>query len=159
MPVSCGLLMYVPCPTGVHVLLAHPGGPYWRNKDHGAWSIPKGLAEKGEDLLAAAQREFREETNLEPRPPFLPLTPIRQKSGKHVHCWAFEGDADIAGFKSGLFQMEWPPRSGRMGDFPEVDQVELFDFQEARLRMIAGQARFLDELEALLTGPRPPHSG
>jgi len=146
--ISCGLLMYVKDVEGLRVLLAHPGGPYWRSKDHGVWSIPKGLAEEGEDLLAAAVREFREETNLEPLPPFLPLRPLRQNSGKRIHCWAFEGDTDLSAFRSGSFQMEWPPRSGRLGSFPEVDRVELFEISEARVRIIPGQAAFLDELGA-----------
>jgi len=150
MPVSCGLLMYVRRREGVRVLLAHPGGPYWRTKDAGAWSIPKGLAEEGENLLAAAQREFREETNLEPRPPFLPLPPLKQKGGKWVHCWAFEGNEDVSAFRSGLFEMEWPRRSGRMSSFPEVDRIELFDLDEARRKIVAGQAGFLDELEQRL---------
>jgi predicted NUDIX family NTP pyrophosphohydrolase len=142
--------MYVRNDAGLRVLLAHPGGPYWRNKDLGAWSIPKGLAEDGEDLLAAAQREFREETSLTPRPPFAPLTPLRQKSGKRVHCWAFEGEDDLAGFSSGLFEMEWPPRSGRMASFPEIDRIALFGLDEAHQRIIPGQAGFIDELDALL---------
>jgi predicted NUDIX family NTP pyrophosphohydrolase len=142
--------MFVRRPDGVRVLLAHPGGPYWRNKDLGAWSIPKGIAEEGEDLLAAAQREFREETNLAPRPPFLPLRSIEQKGGKCVHCWAFEGDDDISGFKSGVFEMEWPRGSGRMASFPEVDRIEVFDLAEARQRINASQAGFLDELERRL---------
>lgn len=144
--------MYVNGAAGVRVLLAHPGGPYWRNKDLGAWSIPKGLAEDGEDLLAAAQREFREETNLPTRPPFLQLTPIKQKGGKRVHCWAFQGVDDLSGFESGLFEMEWPPRSGRMSNFPEIDRVELFSLKEAHQRILAAQTPLLDELEAKLAG-------
>lgn len=144
--------MYVPRRDGTQVLLAHPGGPYWRSKDLGAWSVPKGLAEDGEDLLAAAEREFREETNLKPKAPFLPLTPLRQKSGKRVHCWAFEGDGDISAFASIMFEMEWPSRSGRMQSFPEVDRIALFDFAEARQKIIGGQAGFLDELEQILAG-------
>lgn len=143
--------MYVRDADSVRVLLAHPGGPYWRAKDLGAWSAPKGLAEDGEDLLAAARREFHEETGLPSHPPFLALAPLRQSSGKLVYCWAFEGEADLSGFKSSTFEMEWPPRSGRMQSFPEVDRIELFTFSEARRRIIAGQAGFLSELETHLS--------
>ncbi|WP_395645885.1 NUDIX domain-containing protein [Terricaulis sp.] len=146
MQISCGLLQYVRTPSGVVVLLVHPGGPYWRNKDEGAWSIPKGLAENNEDLLAAALREFREETGLTPRPPFLPLESLQQRSGKLVHCWAFEGGADLSAFRSGHFDMEWPRGSGRTASFPEVDRAELFGLDEARRRILPGQRGFLDEL-------------
>lgn len=142
--------MYVSGPAGLRVLLVHPGGPYWRGKDLGAWSVPKGLVGPGEDLLAAAQREFREETSLPIRPPFLPLTPVRMRSGKRVHCWAFEGADDISGFASNSYEVEWPPRSGRMGTFPEADRADLFALDEARRRILPAQAPLIDELEALL---------
>lgn len=154
MQISCGLLMYVRKPDGLSTLLIHPGGPYWRGKDHGSWSIPKGLAGDGEDFLAAALREFREETNLEARPPFLPLTSLKQASGKVVHCWAFEGDADLNAFKSGCFEMEWPRGSGRMASFPEADRAALFGLEEARQRILPGQRAFLDELSQLLQSRR-----
>ncbi len=150
METSCGLLMYVPALTGPKVLLIHPGGPYWQSKDLGAWSVPKGVAHEGEDLLAAAQREFREETGLAVRPPFRALTPIRQRSGKRVHCWAFEGEDDLTPFRSNTFQMEWPPRSGRMATFPEADRAELFTLDEARRRMLPAQIPLLDELAQAL---------
>lgn len=144
---SCGLLSYTRTPAGFAVLLVHPGGPYWRGKDIGAWSIPKGLAEEGEDLLAAARREFKEETNFEARPPFLKLAPLKQKSGKTIYCWAFEAEHDLTRFKSGAFTLEWPPRSGKIVEFPEVDEARLFSLEEARRKIVAGQAPFIAELE------------
>jgi predicted NUDIX family NTP pyrophosphohydrolase len=129
---SCGLLSYARTPAGVTVLLVHPGGPYWRGKDKGAWSIPKGLAEHNEDLLAAAQREFAEETNFTASPPFIALTPVKQRSGKTIHCWAFEGDHDLAAFRSTTFEMEWPPKSGRLVAFSEIDRAEYFSTGDAR---------------------------
>ncbi len=146
MQVSAGLLMFVGAKTAFKVLLVHLGGPYWRGKHKGAWSIPKGLVETGEDLLAAAEREFREETGLRPRPPFLDLKPIRQKNGKRVHCWAFEGDEDLSDFKSGDFEMEWPPGSGKRARFPEVDEARFFSVSEALEHMVPAQAGFVEEL-------------
>jgi len=141
--------MYVGAPPTV--LLVHPGGPYWRNKDAGAWSIPKGAPAPGEDLLAAAQREFREETGLEPRGPYLKLTPRRQPSGKLIHCWAFEGDGDLSKFQSGRFELEWPPHSGKMLSFPEADRAELLPIDLATTKLLAGQRPFLRELATLLS--------
>jgi predicted NUDIX family NTP pyrophosphohydrolase len=141
--------MYVGAPLSV--LLVHPGGPYWRNKDAGAWSIPKGAPAPGEDLLAAAQREFREETGLDPHGPYLKLTPRRQPSGKLIHCWAFEGDGDLSKFQSGRFEMEWPPHSGKMLSFPEADRAELFPLELAPTKLLAGQRPFLSELVTLLS--------
>ena len=146
MKTSCGLLSYAYAPAGVTVLLVHPGGPYWRGKDKGAWSIPKGLAEPDEDLLAAARREFVEETGFTSTPPFLALTPLKQRSGKTIHCWAFEGDHDLAAFKSTTFEMEWPPKSGGLVAFPEVDRAETFSIEEARQRIAPAQRPFLEEL-------------
>ncbi len=111
--ISAGLLMYRIKADAVEVLLAHPGGPFFQNKDDGAWSIPKGEPEPGEELLSAAQREFEEETGLKPAGPFLPLAPVQQKGGKIVHGWAFAGDCDPGALRSNAFTMEWPPRSGR----------------------------------------------
>lgn len=152
---SCALLMFVRDGDNMRVLLVHPGGPFWRGKDKGAWSLPKGLAMAGEPLLDAAQREFREETGLEPRPPFLALKPLQQKSGKQIHCWAFAGEPDLTRFKSNLFEMEWPPKSGRMAFFPEVDAAELFPLHEALIRIHPGQAGFIHELIEKLTPIRP----
>ncbi|HEX6367386.1 MAG TPA: NUDIX domain-containing protein [Longimicrobium sp.] len=135
---------------GLEVFLAHPGGPFWKNKDDGAWTIPKGLVDEGETPLAAAQREFREETGIEPREPFLPLGDIRQKAGKRVHAWAWEGDADPATVTSNEMRTEWPRGSGRMITFPEVDRCAWFTPAEARRKMNAAQAEFIGRLEALL---------
>ncbi len=143
---SFGLLMFVREPSGLHVLLVHPGGPYWRTKDEGAWSIPKGLAHAGEDGLVAAQREFQEETGLTPHAPFIELTPVKQKGGKLVHCWAFEGARGPISVGDSTFELEWPPRSGRLARFPEVDRAELFPLSVARRKILAAQAGFLDQL-------------
>ncbi|MCB9579607.1 MAG: NUDIX domain-containing protein [Polyangiaceae bacterium] len=143
---SAGLLMYRRHHGALQVLLVHPGGPLWKNKDDGAWSIPKGLPEAGEELLAAAQREFREETGIAPDQPYLPLGKVTQKSGKVVHAWAFEGDCDPGGITSNTFEMEWPPRSGKSATFPEVDRADFFDVETARKKINAAQSRFLDEL-------------
>ena len=148
---SAGLLMFR-TKEGLEVLLAHPGGPYFVNKDGGAWSIPKGEPEPDEELLVTAQREFEEETGLKPTGPFIPLKPIQQKGGKIVHAWAFEGDCDPATLKSNTFTMEWPPHSGRQQEFPEIDRAEFFDLAMARRKIKAGQESLIDELEASLKG-------
>jgi predicted NUDIX family NTP pyrophosphohydrolase len=147
---SAGLLMFRRGPTGPQVLLAHPGGPFWSRKDAGAWALPKGEIGENEEPLAAACREFLEETGFEPVPPYLPLGELRQKSGKRVLAWAFEGDADPAQLSSNTFEMEWPPRSGRRASFPEVDRVAWLGLEEARARMLPAQLPFIDRLEALL---------
>jgi predicted NUDIX family NTP pyrophosphohydrolase len=135
---------------GVEVLLAHPGGPFWARRDEAAWTLPKGEIAPGEDPLAGARREFQEETGFESTPPFHLLGELRQKSGKRITAWAFEGDADPSQLVSNRFEMEWPPRSGRLASFPEVDRVQWFDPEEARRKLIAGQAPFVDALEQLL---------
>lgn len=132
------------------VLLAHPGGPFFYNKDDGAWSIPKGEPEPAEDLLLTAQREFEEETGLKPAGPFIPLKPIQQKGGKIVHAWAFEGDCDPNTLTSNTFTMEWPPKSGRQMEFPEIDRAEFFDLSTARRKIKSGQEALIDELEVSL---------
>jgi len=134
----------------LEVLLAHPGGPFWGKKDDGAWSIPKGLAEAEADLLATARREFTEETNLRADGPFLALTPVKQKSGKLVHAWAFEADLDLGAFASNTFEMEWPPRSRRRQCFPEIDRITYFSLPVAMTKIIEYQRPFLRELEAKL---------
>lgn len=134
----------------IEVLLAHPGGPFWARRDEGAWSLPKGEYEEAETALAAACREFGEETGFPCQPPYLPLGELRQKSGKRVTAWAFEGDADPAALRCNLFEMEWPPRSGRRRQFPEIDRVAWFGPEEARRKLLAGQAPFIDALEKLL---------
>jgi predicted NUDIX family NTP pyrophosphohydrolase len=136
----------------LEVLLVHPGGPFFRNKDNAAWSIPKGEPDAGEDLLAAAQREFAEETGLKTTGPFLLLRPIKQKGGKIVHAWAFEGDCDPACIKSNTFSIEWPPHSGERRDFPEIDRAGFFDLGTARIKIKAGQEGLIEELEAMVKG-------
>jgi predicted NUDIX family NTP pyrophosphohydrolase len=142
---SAGLLLYRRKPE-LEVFLVHPGGPFWAKKDLGAWSLPKGEFDDGEDPLEAARREFTEETGFPIDGDFRPLTPLRQKSGKTVFAWAVEGDCDPAELHSNLFTMEWPPRSGKTHEFPEVDRGGWFDLAEARRRIVPGQAGFLDEL-------------
>jgi predicted NUDIX family NTP pyrophosphohydrolase len=149
--ISAGLLAFRRSPE-LEVLLAHPGGPFWAKKDDGAWTIPKGLVEAEADpladLLATAQREFTEETNLSASGPFIALTPAKQKSGKLVHAFAFEADLDLTAFASNTFEMEWPPRAGRRQSFPEVDRIAYFTFPAAMMKIIAYQQPFLRELEA-----------
>ena len=130
----------------VEFLLAHPGGPFWARKDAGAWTMPKGLV-RPDDLLTGALREFREETGLTAEGPFVPLKPVRQKSGKIVHGFAFEGDFDLTKFESNLFEMEWPPRSGRRQEFPEIDRIGWYGSNEAMQKIIANQRTFMVELK------------
>lgn len=132
----------------LEVFLVHPGGPFWAKKDAGAWSIPKGEYESGEDPLAAARREFEEETSVAlPAGEAMPLGEVKQAGGKVVTAWAIEGDCDAETIHSNLFQMEWPPKSGRMREFPEVDRAGWFSFDEAREKLLKGQVTFLDRLE------------
>ena len=130
----------------LEVLLVHPGGPLWAKKDAGAWSIPKGEFEEGTDPLEAARREFLEETGSPIDGHFFALKPLKQRSAKVVHAWAVEGDIDAAPIQSNTFSMEWPPRSGRQQEFPEVDRGEWFTIPVARIKLTVGQAAFLDEL-------------
>ncbi len=132
------------------VLLAHPGGPFFRKKDDSAWTIPKGEPDGDEDLLDAAQREFTEETGLVAAGPFLALAPVTQKGGKVVYAWAFEGDCDPSTIKSNTFTIEWPPKSGRQVEFPEIDRADFFDAATARRKIKAGQDGLLNELEEIL---------
>lgn len=147
---SAGLLLFRRRPTGTEVLLLHPGGPFWAKKDEGAWSIPKGEVEPDEDLLAAAQREFKEETGSMPSGPFIELALVKLKGGKIVHAWAVEGDCDPAAIKSNTFTMEWPPRSGRMAEFPEIDRAGWFGLVEAKKRINEGQVPLIEELARIL---------
>lgn len=149
---SAGLLMYHVRDGTLRVLLAHPGGPLFRNKDEGDWSIPKGEVEPGEDLLAAAKREFREETGVTPTGPFIALKPIKQKGGKIVHAWAFEGTCDPSEVVSNTFTMEWPPRSGQRADFPEIDRADFFDAAAAKRKIKAAQVALIAELEEAVAG-------
>ena len=139
----------------LQVLLAHPGGPFCANKDEDVWSIPKGEVELGEDLLECAQREFKEETGVSPAGPFIALTPITQKGGKVVHAWAFEGDCDSSAIVSNTFTMEWPPRSGKQMEFPEIDRAEFFDVVAARRKFKAAQMPLMEELEGILNRKTP----
>jgi len=134
----------------LQVLLVHPGGPFFQNKDDGVWSIPKGEPGAGEELLDAAQREFAEETGFKASPPFIELSPITQKGGKVVHAWAFAGDCDPRRLQSNVFTLEWPPRSGRTQEFPEVDRADWFDLEAAKRKIKAAQIPLLEELCRLL---------
>ena len=148
---SAGILLYRRNGSRLEVLLGHPGGPFWKNRDLGAWTIPKGEIGEGEDPYAAARREFIEETGVIPGELGAPLTPRRQPSGKTVHVWAVEGDCDAQAVRSNAFTLEWPPRSGRHAEYPELDRAAWFPLDEARRRILPGQAPFLSELEAMLS--------
>lgn len=147
---AAGILLFRHGATGVEVLLAHPGGPLWARKDAGAWTLPKGQFSDGEAPLDAAKREFEEEMGRKPSGEFLSLGTLKQPSGKVIHAWAAESDFDCADVKSNLFSMEWPPKSGRMAEFPEVDRAGWFSIDEARAKILKGQQPFLDRLLALL---------
>lgn len=138
--------MYRIVAGSIEVLLAHPGGPFYAHKDAGYWSIPKGEPEPGEELLATAEREFSEETGFEPNGPYLELTPIVQKGGKVVHAWAFAGDCDPTALRSVTFQLEWPAKSGRLLEFPEVDRAAFFQVEEAKEKIKQTQAPLIDQL-------------
>jgi predicted NUDIX family NTP pyrophosphohydrolase len=148
---SAGLLMFRHGPAGeIEVLLAHPGGPFWRDKDDASWTLPKGEYLDPEEAQAAARREFVEETGFEVTPPLLPLGEITQKSGKRILAWAFRGDCDPGQLRSNLFEMQWPPRSGRRQSYPEIDRVEWFGLDEARRKLLPAQCALLDRLEKLI---------
>ena len=153
---SAGLLMYRVRAGKTEVLLVHPGGPFFRKKDLGAWSIPKGEIEDEEDILVTAQREFREEIGVDTTGPFTPLSPVKQKGGKIVHAWFFQGDCDPSSVKSNTFTLEWPPRSGRQMEFPEIDRAAFFDLETARDKINSAQARLIDEMEELLENRSGP---
>ena len=151
---SAGLVIYRRTPA-LAFFLVHPGGPYWTRKDDGAWSIPKGEIEDGEDKLVAARRETLEETGFAPKGKFIRLPPVRQPSGKMIHAWAIEAaDLDPAEIKSAAFEMEWPPRSGRLAQFPEVDRAGWFAWPDAEVKILVGQKPILEKLKARLeAGP------
>ena len=151
---SAGILLYRHAPAGLEVFLVHPGGPFWAKKDLGAWTIPKGECQPGEDALAAARREFAEETGFKPEGHYVALGSFRQSSAKTVEVWAQEGDADPAKLVSNTFQMEWPPKSGRMQEFPEVDRAAWFAPAEAARRILKGQAQILAALYTWLEQDR-----
>ena len=150
--VSAGLLLFRRAGGRLEIFLAHPGGPFWVRRDEGAWTIPKGGVESGEDALDAARREFIEETGITPSGEFIPLGSVRQRAGKIVHAWAWEGDADAATITSNMTQTEWPRGSGRRITYPEVDRCGWFSPEEARQRMNPAQAAFIDRLERALEG-------
>ena len=156
---SAGLLVFRSDPSGgLEVFLVHPGGPLWARKDEGAWSIPKGEYEAGEEPLAAARREFTEETSFEPPdPPFIALGSVQQRSGKVVHAWAAEASLDPSRLRSDSFSMEWPPGSGKQREFPEVDRGAWFSAAEAKRRIVPAQKPFIEALERLCAagGGRP----
>jgi len=150
--VSAGLLVYRRGPRGPEFLLAHPGGPFWRGKDEAAWSVPKGLVEPGEDLLAAARREFREEIGQSVEEPARALPPVTTRGGKRLYCWLVEADLALEQIHSATFELEWPPRSGHLRSFPEVDQAGYFDLAAARWKAHRGQRPLIDLAAAHLSG-------
>ena len=147
---SAGILLYRQTEQGLEVFLVHPGGPFWARKDEHAWSIPKGEFGVEEEPLDAARREFEEETGVAVRGTFVPLEPVKQAGGKVVHAWACEGDCDPAQLRSNTFSMEWPPRTGKQQEFPEVDRAEWFAVEEARTKLHKGQLPLLKQLAGLL---------
>ena len=146
---SAGVLLYRRRGAAIEVMLVHPGGPFWARKDDGAWSIPKGEFDAPEAPVAAARRELAEETGIALTAPLHPLTPITQSRAKTVHAFAAEADVDVASIVSNTFTLEWPPRSGRMQSYPEIDRAGWFSLDEARTKIVAGQRPLLDELREL----------
>jgi len=144
---SAGLLMYREQNGQMEVLLVYLGGPFWKNKDRGAWFVPKEEIDPGEDLLDAAKREFQEETGIVPSGDFVSLGSVEHKSGKTVHAWAFAGDCDPSSLKSNTFEMEWPPKSGRIAKFPEIDRAGFFTLEAAKGKMHSAEFEFLTRLE------------
>jgi len=147
--VSAGLLVFRKR-SALEVLLAHPGGPFWVKKDAGAWGIPKGQVERGGDFISTAQREFTEETGFVANGPFIPLSSVKQRSGKTVHAWAFQGDCDPTQIRSNTFELEWPPKSGRKQEFPEIDRAAFFDLSTARRKMLPAELPLLDRFAVLI---------
>jgi len=150
--ISAGLVMYRERGGRLEVLLVHPGGPFWAKKDQGAWSLPKGEVGPGEDGLATARREFEEETGIRPRGDLISLGTVTQKGGKTVEAWAFQGDCDPQTIRSNTFTMEWPPRSGKHPEFPEVDRTEFFEIKQAKKRINPAQVALLEKLEQIVSG-------
>ena len=157
---SAGFLMFRWRGTTPEVFIVHPGGPFWAKKDDGAWSIPKGEYAEDEDPLSAARREFEEETGIAPDGDPVALTDVKQPSGKIVKAWALEGDCDAAAVKSNMFSMEWPPKSRRMQEFPEVDRAAWFPLEVAQIKLLKGQVGFIEQLAAKLHYElKPPQQG
>ncbi|UOU97660.1 NUDIX domain-containing protein [Chryseobacterium daecheongense] len=147
---SAGILLFKRDKDKVWYFLVHPGGPFWKNKDQGAWSVPKGEIMDGEDALERAKIEFQEETGQAVEGEFIPLSSIRQKGGKIVHAWAVEGDIDLGSLSSNTFDLEWPPKSGKIIKVPEVDQWEWFTFEESKTKINSAQIAFLLEVQKAL---------
>ena len=147
---SAGLLLYRRLESNVQVFLVHPGGPFWAKKDEGAWSLPKGEYAAGEDPLSAARREFTEETSFSMEGEFIPLGELKQPGGKTITAWAIEGDLDPSRLRSNTFTLEWPPKSGRTQEFPEVDRGDWFSLPEAKRMILKGQVDFVDRLASAL---------
>jgi len=151
---SAGLLLFRKKGAAIEFFLVHPGGPFWKNKDEGSWSVPKGEYTEGEEPLAAARREFEEETGYSVDGEFIALTPAKQKSGKTIFCWGLEHDLDASKITSNTFPLEWPPKSGKFIDTPEVDRAGWFDYETAKKKLIPGQVPLLDELYTLTRNNR-----
>jgi predicted NUDIX family NTP pyrophosphohydrolase len=147
---SAGLLMYCRRNGELEIMLVHPGGPFWAKKDLGSWSIPKGEYTNEEEPLEVAKREFQEETSFKAEGEFMALIPIKQPGGKLITIWAFEGDCDASKIKSNIFTMEWPPRSGKQQEFPEVDRAGWFTISVAKEKIIKGQTGFIDEFYQII---------
>jgi predicted NUDIX family NTP pyrophosphohydrolase len=152
--VSSGLLLYRRTNGLLEIFLAHPGGPFWARRDNGAWTIPKGVVDEGEALLDGARREFREETSIEPQGPFVSLGSVKQKAGKTVHAWAWEGDANPSTIASNTTRTEWPRGSGKWITYPEIDRCAWFDVETARVKINPAQSAFIDRLAILLASDR-----
>lgn len=150
---SAGILLYRQSADGLQVFIVHPGGPFYRNKDEGAWSIPKGEFNEGEEALQAAKREFYEETGQHPRGDTLELKPVKLKSGKKIYAWAVEGDIDAENIRSNHFEIEWPPKSGRKQFFPEIGRAAWFDTETAKSKINPAQAALIDELVQMVSRP------
>jgi predicted NUDIX family NTP pyrophosphohydrolase len=147
---SAGMILFRVRGEQLEVLLVHPGGPFWKKKDAGAWFVPKGEVEAGEEILDAAKREFEEETGISPDGEFLALGGVKQKSGKTIFAWAFEGDCDPAAVKSNMFKIEWPPKSGRQAEFPEIDRADFFTVPQAKIKMHPVEFPFVERLHEIL---------
>jgi predicted NUDIX family NTP pyrophosphohydrolase len=147
---SAGILVYKNIQESIVILLVHPGGPFWAKKDLNSWSVPKGEFNESEDPFEAAKREFSEETGFLPEGEFIRLETVKQPGGKIIHTWAVNGDFDVSGLKSNLFTMEWPPKSGRSKEFPEIDRAEWFAVETAKLKIVKGQIPIIENLEFIL---------
>lgn len=147
---SAGILVYRKTNGEYEVMLVHPGGPFWAKKDLNSWSVPKGEFNDDEEPLTAAKREFMEETGFNPEGDFIKLEPVKQSGGKMVYVWCVEFNIDASAVKSNLFSLEWPPKSGKMKEFPEIDRAEWFSFSIAKTKILTGQVPMLEELEAIL---------